>query len=368
MRPESAQADVRADKSAQFKGESMVHLSNPTAILEDAAEELSFAQSEKVETKLSKRKLEKTGSLKTLAAEQAQKYLEQVPDLERQQKLEDFARKVLRDKRDGRQSGDDLRHEAEQFSDDVTHQFLALQYLREEAVRQGAPAELLNAIQDAAAGLENDQGPAIVAGLNVSRAAREFAPEGTDNLDPLRDLYRDVVLDYSSIEDAYEKLTAADAGKDFKTSVNFLLKGLGADLGSGNSSLSGVRLKAIMDDMDKLKSLTTLYDDCADLLHRVQNRVGEGNAAGVTSEDLMGTLLQAQSHGWQGSSFFSALPDKFHIAKGEPEIYFLQGFKEVMRSMPTKAFDGDLAKRERLLQSVQEAVDTAIDEEWSDDA
>ena len=362
-----AAARTAGDTATRFRGESMVHLANPTAMLEDAAEELSFAQAEKVETRLSKRKIGEARTLKSFAAEQAQKYLEQVPDLERTQKLEDFAQRILGKNRGDGQSREDLREAAEQFSEDVSHQFLALEFLRGEAAKAGAPADALAAIEGAIADLRGDHAPAILAGLNVSRAARDFAPDGAEDLGPLRNLYRDVVLDYDSVRDAYDKIRENHAAGDLKGAVNFLLKGLGADLGSGNSSLSPVRLKAILDDMDKLKSLVTLHDDCADLLGRVQKQGDGGNAAGVTPDEFMGEVLDVQARGWRGGGMVSNLPEKLRIASGEPEIYFLQGFKELMRSMPVKVFDGDMTRRERLMQTVQEAIDTAIDNEWGED-
>ena len=364
-------AALAKNQSASFNGETVVHLANPQELLADAAEELTFGHSEHAETKLTKRKIAEASRLKTFAAEQAEKYLAQVPDLERQQKLDEFTQSIL-GKKDGGGGGssghskEDLLEAARGFSDDVSHQFLALEYLQGEAARTDAPEAMLDAIDAAMGELEAREGPAIVAGLNVSATAQEFASPETGDLAPFRGLYRDVVLDYGGINDAYAKIMEQNPTGNFADSVEFVLKGLGADLGGSQTSLSPVRLKAVLDDMDKLKSLATMFEGCGDLLGRVQRKYDD-SAQEVQPKALMTELLGAQTKGWQGGAFLADLPDKLHITSGEPEIYFLQGFKELVRSMPTKVFDGDLAKRERLMQAVQEAVDTAIDNEWDDE-
>ena len=348
----------------RFRGEQVQHVRNPTAELQDAAEELTFTESEVVEKKLSKRKLRSARLGPSAAVEQAQKYLREVPDLERNQKLADFAKSVL--KRGARPGPDDLRQAARRFSDDETHQFLALTFTLEEAAEQGADETVTGALEEAIAGLQAEHGPAIQAGLNVSAVAGRFAGGAVGDTQQLRDFYRDVVLDCEDIHAAYERVVADHPGENFDEAVRFMLKALGADLAASTQSVSKPRIRQLMDDMYQLKSLNTVHEQCEDLMRRVQ-RSFDAEPKPSAPRDLLGELLTAQNRAWQGADAFTGLPEKMGVHGDEAGIYFLQGFKELVRFVPLKAFGDDLGKRDRVMISVQQALDVAIDNEEFDD-
>ena len=353
-----------AGTEGRFRGERVQHVRNPTAELQDAAEELTFGESERVEKKLSRRKLRSGGGTPSVAMEQARKYLREVPDLERNRKLSEFVESVLA--RGRPPDPDELRQLAREFSDDTTHQFLALSAAREQAVEGGADPSLGAALDEAIAALEGESGPAVRAGLNVSAVAQAFAGREVGDMQELRDFYREVVLDCKDINDAYRRVVEDHPGKSFDEAVRFMLKALGADLAASTHTVSTVRLKQIMDDMYQLKSLNSVHEQCDDLIRRVRKNFNAAPAA-TASRDLMSELLTAQNRAWQGADAFSQLPQKMGVRGDGAAIYFLQGFRELVRFVPLKAFGDDMAKRERVMISVQEALDLAIDNEDLDD-
>ncbi|MDE0365560.1 MAG: type III secretion system gatekeeper subunit SctW [Gammaproteobacteria bacterium] len=347
-----------------FRGEQVQHVRNPTAELQDAAEELTFGESERVEKKLSQRKLKSGAGIRSAVVEQAEKYLRDVPDLEKKQKLSDFARSILEE---GRPPGrDELRERARKFSNDPTHQFLALEFSREQAATGDADPALIEALDDAIAALQAESGPAIQAGLNVSPVAHRFAGRNVGDMQQLRDIYRDVVLDCRTINDAYERVVADHPGKSFDEAVRFMLKALGADLAASTGSVSKVRLRQIVDDMYQLKSLNSVHEQCEDLVRRVRRNFG-AEPGPDAARDLVSELLTAQDRAWQGADAFAALPGKMGVQRDDAGIYVLQGFKELVRFVPLKAFGDDMAKRDRVMISVQQALDAAIDTEEFDD-
>ena len=348
----------------RFRGEQVRHVRNPTAELADAAEELTFAEGERVEKKLSKRKLRSARLGPSEALERARKYLREVPDLERNQKLEDFATAVL--ERGGPRTPGALRERARDFSGDPTHQFLALTFAREQADGPDADPVLASALDAAIADLTAEHGPAIQAGLNVSAVAGQFAGQGVGDVQELRDFYRDVVLDCEDIQAAYRRVVEDHPGEGFDEAVRFMLKALGADLAATTQSVSKVHIRRLMDDMYQLKSLNTAHEQCADLLRRVQRNF-DATPGPTASRDLLGELLTAQDRAWQGADAFGGLPTKMGVRGDEAGIYFLQGFKELVRFVPLKAFGDDMAKRDRVMISVQEALDVAIDNEELDE-
>lgn len=352
-----------ASARGSFRGERVEHVRNPTAELQDAAEELTFAEGERVEKKISQRKLRSGRLERSAAVEQAEKYLREVPDLERKQKLSDFVKRAL--ERGSQADAQALLGSAREFSDDATHQFLALTHLREELGEAPDPA-LGDAADEALATLESEHGPAIRAGLNVSAVAGEFAGTQIGDVQELRDFYRDVVLDCEDIQQAYQRVVEDHPGKSFEEAVRFMLKALGADLAANTQSVSKAHLSQIMDDMYQLKSLNTAHEQCEDLVRRVRRNYDAAPSAGA-ARDLLGELLEAQGRAWQGADAFTGLPQKLGVHGDEAGIYLLQGFKELVRFVPIKAFGGDATVRDRVMLAVQEALDVAIDNEEFDD-
>ena len=358
---------LRGDPGAatgSFRGEQVQHVLNPIAKLQEAAEELAFMRSESAEKKLSNRRMSNDRALRTLALEQAQKYLKEVPDLERNQQLADFARSVLESER--HPNPGELRRRAREFSHDVTHQFLALCFAHDLAARQNAEAVLITALEEAIDGLRDERGSAIQAGLNVSTVAQRFCGEELGDTQELRDLYRGVVLDCGDIHEAYQRIVKDHPGKSFDEAIRFLLNALGADLAASSRTVAKARLKQIINDMYQLKSLNSVHRECEDLMDRAH-----GNYAAATgphtARNLMSELLTAQNRAWQGADAFINLPDKMGVHGEEGAIYLLQGFKELIRCMPLKAFGDDQSQRDRVMISVQQALDLAIDNETLDD-
>ncbi|MDE0062773.1 MAG: type III secretion system gatekeeper subunit SctW [Gammaproteobacteria bacterium] len=353
-----------AGATGSFRGERVDLVPNPTAQLQEAAEELTFLRSESVAKRLAQRRLASGRALDSFALEQARKYLEQVPDLERNQKLADFANSLSAS---GEPPGpQELRQRAKEFSEDPTHQFLALSFSLGRAVSGNAEPALIAALEGAVESLREENGPAIQAGLNVSTVAQTFSGEELGSTQDLRDLYRDVVLDCEEINDAFQRIVKGHPGKTFDDAVRFLLNALGADLAAALQSVSRTRLRQIVNDMHQLKSLNSVHQQCRELMLRTQRNYG-ADTGPLAARNLMSELLSAQGRAWQGADAFDGLPEKMGVNSDEGAIYLLQGFKELVRSMPLKAFGDDLSQRDRVMISVQQALDLAIDNEAVDD-
>ena len=345
-----------------YNGQRIGLLKNPTAMLEDAAEELSFSHSEKVEKKLAKRKMGKT-ALKTFAMKQAELYLKQVPDLERNKKLKDFADQIAQMNKSA--TAQQLRAAAKQFSKDTTHQFLALSYTIEQLKEEGGDAALLSSLNRAITDLNDESGPEIRAGLNVSQAAAEAAQKGLGEIQDLRDSYRDAVLNFTSVSQVYKKITEEHGTEKLTASVEFLLKGLSTEVNKDTRSLPKQQLKAIMDDIYQLKLLSGMYYQCDDLMSRLKHNypatpIQDGQA-------LLQELLHLKENNWHSEQQIQQVSDRLKISLPEAKIYFLNGLKDLIRLIPIKSFDND-NQRAELLDSVQQALDIAIDEEVLEEA
>ena len=343
-----------------YRGERVGLVPDPVALLEDSAEELTFAHSEKVEKKLAKRKMGKS-ELKTFAMEQAERYLNQVPDLEKSQKLADFAKQISQ--MEASTSPRQLQEFAKQSYQDASHQFLALSYARDQLQAEGADDEQIANLSKAITQLEEQHGPEIRAGINISQNAAAAARQGVGKIQGLRDFYRDVVLDYTSVTQAYTKVVKDHSGEKFMDAVGFLLSGLAAEVGKDSRSLPKSQLKAIMDDIYQLKLLGGMYHQCDALMDKVHDNYHSAQAK--DGQALLQEILELKEKGWYSDQLVESIAGKLDIKPTDAKIYFFNGLKDLIRLIPRKAFE-DENKRTELMDSVQQALDTAIDQEYEE--
>ena len=88
--------------------------------------------------------------------------------------------------------------------------------------------------------------------------------------------------------------------------------------------------------------------------------------AGLRGSDLLQSVLDFQQNKWIQPKEINALSAKLGIRDIVHEINFLREFKELVRSIPLKAYP-DPEQRERMLDAIQLALDDAIDREEAED-
>ena len=347
-----------ASVDGNYQGQRVSLVPDPVSLLEDSAEELTFAHSEKVEKKLAKRKMKKTG-LHTFAMKQAERYLRQVPDLEKNKKLAAFAKQLAQ--MDKSASSQQLRKLAKQSYQDVSHQFLALSYARDIMHKEGVSTGLLANLGGAISQLEVQHGPEIRAGINISQNAAAVARQGTGDIQGLRDFYRDVVLDYTNITQAYHKVVKDYGDRKFMDAVGFLLDGLATEVGKDHRSLPKSQLKAVMDDIYQLKLLASMHHQCDSLMDKVHSNYHV--ALTHNGQALLQQILELKEKGWYSDQLVEHMAEKLNIDHVQAKIYFFNGLKDLIRLIPYKAFS-DENKRAELTGSVQQALDDAINQEF----
>ncbi|EIS3740633.1 type III secretion system gatekeeper subunit SctW [Aeromonas hydrophila] len=257
----------------QFQGERVV-LVPASQSLADAAEELTFAFSERAELSLSKRKLSdshaRISEIEALVGE----YLDKVPELERQQKIKEMVSHLG----SGRLANlSQLLAYLESYSGEVSEQFEALCQARTTLAGRPEMQGTLNLIEQALAKLADEQGTAIVLGARITGPATEAARQGVGSEQALRDLYRDAVQDYRALSSAWRDIHHRFGNGSLEKVTGFMMKALGADLDSQQRWLDPVKLERVMSDMHKLRLLNTLSAQVDELWLRVK----EGAAHGI---------------------------------------------------------------------------------------
>ncbi|AQS40633.1 type III secretion regulator YopN/LcrE/InvE/MxiC [Shewanella psychrophila] len=256
-----------AINSGNYRGD-IVKLVPDAKSLLDAAEELTFKASEYVEKDISKRKIQDDyGTVSEIHA-LVEEYLKKVPDLEKQQKLKDFVSNLSKQ---NVTVAHQLLAYLGSYSGDASEQFVALSEAKKQLTGKPEAKALLALINASLAKMAKEQGPQIKAGLNVYDAALEASSDNEiGDLQGLRDFYRDSVLDYTGLGDAFEKVLARFGDKKVTEAIGFLLKGLSADLQVQGSSIDKSKLQQIMNDIKKLKVINGLHEQVAQLFERVK--------------------------------------------------------------------------------------------------
>ncbi len=352
----------QTQSTGQWRGEGVVLAGSDKSLFASAAEEMSFLRSEKKEVDLSRRKIGDRSPLRTEALERALAYLEKAADLDKDKQLNPFVKQLLEKPVS---SSPQLRHLLQQRFGDISQQYMALVYVRDQLRRrqkQGSSDsidELLTVVDTALDELMEEHGAAILAGMNISEVAYKHAGGQLGTINHLRRLYRDAVLDYGSLTGTFQKIVAQYGEEHFTDSLNYLISALGADLAAEGPSLPKERLGMIIDDLYKLQSLGSLDDECTEFLGQLQ-RIYQSHTVPKKLE-LMEQLLSLLEKKWLNTDQINKVISMLNIPE-DMAIYFWRGFKELIRLIPLKVYK-DPFEREKLITAVQECLDLSIENE-----
>lgn len=338
-------------RAGTLLGEQAVLLDGEISPLGDAAEELSLHMAEKTENKHhAERKIKAERPLELLRPEEILEMLQQARDPNAQVKLEELVTKLLSD-------GGSPRQQAAQAFSDVSQQYLALQYALRKGEREGANPRLLESLRDALADLELESGPQVRAGIHALDSAGTFASDAR-GVQAFQQTYRDVVLGENSLGKTLDLALERFGGKDVGRGLQHLVLALGRDLSSTRPSTSPERLQALTNDLYHLRVAVTVLDGCQALAGELR----ESGLGSPDSERLMRDLVGLTGDKWLNESRFTMLAQQHGVSTPEGRVAFLSGIKGLMRDLPVQVFP-DPEARQSILDSLQEALDIAIDEE-----
>ena len=338
-----------------YRGERVSQQFDIQSLIADAAEELTFVASEKVEKDISKRKISSYKDRTVELIKRIERYLKQVPDLGSPEKLKEFLEHI---KKVPFHSPSQLREETKKFFKDITHQYIALFYSLEVLEEEDPSNELIPILKEVTENLLAESGPEIRAGLNISTAAVDFSEKGLGEIQSLRDFYRENILNYESLSKLYDALLKNFDEDDFEKAVFFLIEAVGNDLRSQGPSISPAQLKQIMDDLYRLEVVGNFHRDCASLIEQIQNLFEL--KIFLTPSELAGKILSLREEKWLVSSKVENLIKDTGISNLEAKIFFLTELKKIVRTIPLKVFE-DLDQREKFLAVIQETLDNMIE-------
>jgi len=346
-------ADINSGQAQTgfLMGEHAVVLKDGLISLEDSAEEISLHMAEKTEDKHhAERKVKPDRAMTLMKPAEIIEMLQQGHDPDAQAKLDVLVDKLLT----GRGSP---RQQSSATFEDVSQQYLALQYALRKGEQEDVPAERLEALRDALADLEIDSGPQIRAGLNALGDASAFASDAA-GVRTFQNTYRDIVLGENTLSKTLSLALERFGGRNIARGLQQLIAALGHDLSSARPSTSPSRLLALTSDLYHLQVAATVLEGCTELSGSLQAR----KQGAPDNERLMRDLVFLTGEKWLGESRLTSMAQQHGVSSPEGRVSFLTGVKAMLRALPIQVFPDDDARRSTL-DAVQDALDIAIDEE-----
>lgn len=273
--PKQGIANTIAEAGRQegaLKGQAAVVI-DQTSALADAAEEMGFAASEKIEKKLSERKAGSKEGMRLNMTELAQRFVNMTGDSQASKKLQEFVDSMK--KLGGEVTQDQIQQMLKDvIGDDASEQFTALEYAEAVLEEEGGNPELLKTIKATKEALLKEAGPAIRAGINIVGEVLAFSREGLDQISSLKELYSFAILGRETAGEMYKAVMNRYGKGRFKEALEFLLRAAGSDLNAGGlgSSVESAQLETAVNNVCFVQHLGNLYQELEQLMAKVQPR------------------------------------------------------------------------------------------------
>ena len=346
------QATVESGQAMGFRLETM---SNPLQELQDSMEELSFSFEEKTMKSVAERKMGEMRRAGNPFVEAVLKWQKVLPDMPGGAFMERMLRNLRQAMMQGQMfNSDGLKRMLGEGSSDPSVQFAML-----EAMEEGLSAneaELKNLIEQTKQALNAEKGAEIRAGLNIAEQinAQAKAPE---EMQGLRDLYRQEVLGFKNPQDCFRSLLASRGAGKLGESLDFLTKSCGLDLHSPSPSQSPEELRRVLGDLQCVNVLKAILDKMGVLAGKMQSQFGE--TCLLNGEKLTGRILDFTEMPFVNSSNIASLISSCGLEKLLAQLYFCTELIGAFRQLSPRLF-AEESDRFKLEDAAQEHLDGLV--------
>ncbi len=329
--------------SGQWNG-LKVKVNDAASMIANAAEEIGFAASEKVEKRLSQRKKPEADKPK-VAPPPAEK-LEKM-----QEAMQERLASLLNAVRSSNGNPAALRDALSRFPD-PTEGHAALLWLEEQCEHEPSLASLARRERER---LEQSEPAGIQAGYNLL----EVDADAVGGPGQGAELYRRTILGHGEVSDMLESIIARYGTKDLGVAVDYLLRAVGADLSAVNSSTDKRELESVNNDLFHVRAIGNFSRQFSDDMATLRATRGKSPLpnAGV---DTLRVLLKVKNQRLVQLDSLKTTLALEGRADVEYDVQALTRACGLVRSLPPKLFS-DTDSHQRLLTAVQKFLDAAID-------
>lgn len=266
--PDRGRDTTESSRSGVLLGNEVV-VKDAVSILDDAKEEMAFVIGEKLEGKAHEERQVKPGhSPRPMKIDQINAYLDKARRQQDAQMLAQVARQLLQN------AGQDvyrLSRFGEGFKNPM-QQYLLLQMAKQMGLAEGAPASVLDRIDEALGDLYARFEVQIAANLETIDQASAYADTAADVNRFQGSIHK--VLGHPTLNEALRQVMdlAGQSGQKLERALGNMMEALGACLASTTAFTDKVLLETLVSDLYQLKSLKTIFEGCKSMLRTLRRR------------------------------------------------------------------------------------------------
>lgn len=330
-------------------------MDDPLADLMDSMEELSGQFEEKALKDVSQRKLGRMHGKTNVAQASLERWMKTFPDMPGGE----FLNRLMQQLKQANKSAPgpkELLRLLSRGSSDPSHMYAMLDVLEQMLESEKNTDELQKLLQDAKRQLDSEKGSEIRAGINLAKEINSRA-KSADEMQGLRDLYRNEVLGFTKPQDCFRSLLASRGAGRLAESLDFLMKGCGVDMQSASPSRSQEELRRIMLDIQSVEVLRTVLDKCDALTGKMLSEFGETSL--LNGEKLTGKIVDFTEMPFVGSQDVAALLQTCGFSQLLAKLYFTTQLTWMFRGLSPRLF-ADGGDRFKLIDAAQEHLDGLV--------
>ncbi|WP_181705352.1 HrpJ domain-containing protein [Chthonobacter rhizosphaerae] len=352
--------EIMSALQGTYRGET-VRTSDESSKASEMAEEIGNALTTNRPAAL-KDRIAKSGQATNLEAlTRIRDYLDKLPDMPRGAKLQQLADTMRTfQERLGEGGGgggvtvDDILAALGDYDGDVTHQFAALEGLREHFATSGALSGLLD---EARVLFERaDTRRDVRAGSAMAQPANALAPTLETSPAALRDSYRAMLRQNPNLGQVFAELSRYDLSKSFIETVNGFMEAAGLDLATAHPSVDARQLGGLVTELGKLKQIRTVFDTARDTIRLVERLMQPSERGLLSASDLTGGLLDYAARQTVGPADAQRLLGKASTASPAAQIALGNAVRGMHGQLPDSVVPSTAARLRQL-----EVIDLMLD-------
>ena len=235
------------------------------------------------------------------------------------------------------------------FDSDVTHQFAALDIMREHFASAGASDEFQAILDEAAVEFEkSDIGRDVRAGFAAAKVADQASQTLETNPAAVRDTYRDMLREMRNVGQLFDALTKYDLKKDFGAVVETFRQIASQDLASTGPSTDPTFLHTLLTEIGKLKKMQTTYEMCRDLIVRTDRLLPRQEKGLTNPNEVTSRLLNFSAKATVSLTDAKSLLGGMEKAGPQGQVVFANGLRGLHGELPDEIMPTPQARTQQI--------------------
>lgn len=249
------------------------------------------------------------------------------------------------------------------FDGDVTHQYAALDVMREHFAGKGDQPAFERALEKAAAVFgRGDLARDVRAGFAAANVATEAAPALDTSPAAIRDGYRALLREQPHLGVLFDRLAPFDLDRNFDAAIATFMEAAANDLRAVGTAPDRMFLHGLVTELGRLKKLRTLLHATADLIRQTERMLPPEWRGRLDSTRLTSDLLHFCARSTAALPEAQALLQPLEGAEPHGRVVFVNGLRHLHSQIPDEVMPGIPARLQQG-QALLALLDELVPEE-----